>query len=169
MLFTGGALLTGATAYSALGLVGTFLGGSFLFRPIAVAWLLGTVIWYLTGSRRVPFGRASVQARRDLALRSAPGLVYFGALLGVGLLTQMSTPLVYGGALLALASGPMVGLAYGAAFGVGRSLPAWGGAILAGRWDPSTVSHGLIERGSLIGRLGGLAASAFLVAMAFGG
>lgn len=154
-------MVSGALTYCALGLTTALLGATFVFRPIAVVWFVGTVLWYLAGSRRVPFGRASVQARRDLAQKGSPGLVYFGAVLGIGLLTQMAAPLVYGGALPTLSSSPSWGLAYGAASGVGRSAPAWAGAILAGRWDPTSVSLGLIEKGYGLRRLTGAGAAPF--------
>jgi hypothetical protein len=75
----------------------------------------------------------------------------------------MSTPLVYGGALLALASGPATGIAYGAAFGLGRSLTTWGGAIFADRWSPGAVADALTTD-TVAGRwLGGVGAGAILV------
>ncbi len=55
--------------------------------------------------------------------------MYFGALLGMGVFTEMASPLVIGGAWLSIAWGMHWGMSYGLGFGVARSMPAFRGAI----------------------------------------
>jgi hypothetical protein len=141
LLFVLGATASGATVYGAFGSLGTLVGHPRFFLLCAAGWFLGTLVWYLSGARQVPWGRASVQARRDLAFSGPGGLVYFGALLGIGIATQMATPLVYGGACLALGSGPISGMLYGSGFGAGRSLAALTGAVFGHRWGAGRVAE----------------------------
>lgn len=138
-------MIAGGLAYAALGEIGRLLGGRRLFGPAALAMLVGAAVWHGLGGRAVPFGRVGVQANRDLAFKGPWGIVYFGALLGIGLLTQMSTPLVYGGAVLSMASGAAGGFIYGAGFGLGRSLPALGAALRGTPEDPSTIARFFTE------------------------
>jgi hypothetical protein len=133
--------------------------GRRLALPVALAAFLFCLWWYARNSYRVPFGRSSVQANKSL-VRGWLGIVYFGALLGVGLLTEMSTPLVWAGAIYSVVTGPAAAAAYGLGFGVGRSSPAIAGAFLGpGVRDPHRV--GLFVVSDLRSRLRwpGLAAS----------
>lgn len=140
--FTVGATLAAALTYGLIGWVGT------IFPPVAAAISLlafaGSFVWHLAGRRRVPWGHEHVQARRDLALRGVEGKLYFGAILGIGLLTDMATPLVYGGAALALSLGAFNGATYGVGFGLGRAIPAWFAAGLGRRFSPGTVAARMI-------------------------
>ena len=111
----------------------------------AVVYLMWTATWYLRQLVRVPLGRDSRQSNRHFASRGVLGQIYFGGVLGVGLLTQMSTPLVYAGALLSLANGPMWGGVYGVGFGLGRSVTPWIGAMKGEFEAPHRVSMFLIE------------------------
>ena len=52
------------------------------------------------------------------------GRAYFGALLGTGILTEMSTPLVWSGLIYSVAAGLPAAALYGMGFGFGRSAPA---------------------------------------------
>jgi hypothetical protein len=131
LAFTAGACTAGLLAYAALGLIGGLVG-RWLAMPVATAAFLFCFWWYARNSYRVPFGRSSVQANKSL-VRGWLGVVYFGALLGVGLLTEMSTPLVWAGALYSVATGPAAAAAYGLGFGLGRSSPAIAGAFLGPR------------------------------------
>ena len=95
----------GALAYAAFGTLRLLLSPSWPLHGLALAALLGALVWHVCGRHRIPWGRESVQARRPTAERGWPGLLYFGALLGVGLLTEMATPLVLAGAVMAAAQG----------------------------------------------------------------
>ena len=61
------------------------------------------------------------------------GRVYFGYLLGLGVVTHLTTPLVYALLALSAAAGWQVALALGIGFGLGRSLLAVAGAVLVDR------------------------------------
>lgn len=123
--------MAGLLGYTSLGLIGGLVGRR-VAMPVALAAFLFCLWWYARNSYRVPFGRSSVQANKSL-IRGWLGVVYFGALLGVGLLTEMSTPLVWTGAIYSVATGPAAAAIYGLAFGVGRSSPAIAGAFLGPR------------------------------------
>lgn len=125
-----------AAWYGLLGSAGQVAYLSYL-APLVVAGYLYSLYWHIRGRVVVPFGRASVQANRDL-VRGTPGLVYFGALLGHGLLTEMSSPLVWAGAGFAAVAGPLPGLLYGIGFGLGRSATALAGIPLG----PRTTDYG---------------------------
>jgi hypothetical protein len=131
LAFTTGACTAGLLGYTALSLVGG-LAGRRLAVPVAALAFLLCLWWYARNFYRVPFGRSSVQANKAL-IRGWLGVVYFGALLGVGLLTEMSTPLVWAGALYSVAVGPGAAATYGIAFGLGRSTPAIAGGFLGPR------------------------------------
>lgn len=72
-------------------------------------------------------------------------MLYFGAILGVGLVTDMSTPLVYGGAALSLGIGPGAAVVYGLGFGLGRSVPGWIAVVVGANVSPSDVAVGMIS------------------------
>jgi hypothetical protein len=116
--------------YGLLALIGTSFGLSTVGAALAIGIALASMVWHL--GRRMQFvgDRRGFQARRDLAVRPPLGLYYFGALLGFGFLTTMSTPLVYAGAAIAFASPISLGVLYGAGFALGRSIPAIVGVAL---------------------------------------
>ncbi len=91
---------------------------------LAVAALTAAGLWHGLGRRSFPGDRHALQANRRLASRGPVGLIYFGGLLSVGLLTEMTTPLVYGGVSFCLWAGPTVGALYGGGFALGRAVPA---------------------------------------------
>ncbi len=126
-----GACTAGLVGYAVLGLIGGLVGRR-LVMPVAAAAFVFCFWWYARNLYRVPLGRSSVQANKSL-VRGWSGIVYFGALLGVGLLTEMSTPLVWTGALYSVAAGPAAAAAYGLGFGLGRSSPAIAGGFLGPR------------------------------------
>jgi hypothetical protein len=118
--------------------------------------------WWWRGRPVVASGR---QISKRLARAPAIGPVAYGAVLGTGVLTIMSTPAVWLGLCCCVAiGGPGWGSAYGASFGIGRWLmlvldarrsrgkpPAAAGLLALGRQiDPSS-------RFRLVGLLGGLA------------
>lgn len=138
MLFAVSAATTGAAVFGVTGLLGEVRLLATGAAALAAGAYLGAAAWYVTARRVVPFGRAAVQTSRAVAFRGRIGVAYFGALLGAGLLTEMSTPLVWCGALAAAAMGVPWALAFGAAFGVGRSLPP---LVFAVRREPETPAN----------------------------
>jgi len=129
-LFTLGAALAGVLTYGGLALVARAFDAGLVVRVAAIAWIAFCLCWYAFGFTKVPLGRESIQANRQWANKGPRGVFYFGALLGIGLLTQMTSPLVLGGALVAASSGVWWAVLYGAGFGAGRSLPALSGAVV---------------------------------------
>ena len=114
-------MLGGGLWYGLLGTVGSATGRMLL--PAAAVCFGYCLMWHARGRAQVPFGRRSIQANKSL-VRGVPGLLYFGALLSTGILTEMSTPLVWAGIVYSLAAGLPAALYYGIGFGVGRSVPA---------------------------------------------
>jgi hypothetical protein len=143
--FTVGAALSAGLVYGGLGAVGGLLGGPRVFGPAAAILLGWSGIWYLRGGGHVPFGRPGVQAKRALVTRGYIGLSLFGAILGVGLLTEMSTPLVQAGCGLALAQQPLFGLCYGMGFGLGRSTGPWIGALAPRRLSMQSLAQPFLD------------------------
>ncbi len=92
-----------------------------LARPIfAVGLLLGLAWHALRGDHLFTWPRR--QIRRDVALHPRYGMFIYGAVLGVGVLTLVTTPLVWLGGLGVVASGsPVVGAILGLAFGLARA------------------------------------------------
>lgn len=141
-IFTLGSALAAAVVYGLLGLLGSAF---WPFTPVvSFVALGGALVWHLRGKERVPWGHEHVQARRDLAMHGPKGTLYFGAILGVGLLTDMATPLVYGGAALSLTLQVLPAIAYGVGFGLGRAGPAWIAVLVGRRFSPGSVAAQLI-------------------------
>lgn len=130
--FAVGAALAGGLTYGLLGVAGTALPG-WLAPGLAIVFLAQAIAFHASGKRSFLGDRDGRQANRGWAYSRPTGVLYFGALLGVGLLTRMSSPLVHFGAALSLVSGPIGGLGYGIGFGVGRSIPAMAGALIGTR------------------------------------
>ena len=116
--------------------------------------------WHLSGRVGFPFDRSGVQANRGWAMSTRLGRVYFGYLLGLGVITHLTTPLVYALLALSAAAGWQAALALGIGFGLGRSLLAVAGAVLVDRGgDPGEISTRIITPGTLdrwVGVLGGV-------------
>jgi hypothetical protein len=100
-----------------------------LFLVLTVALVLRSIFWHIRPLKRFRWSRFQHQASRPLSELGIPGLVYFGAILGVGIATEMSTPLVQAGAMGAIWGGAIWGAVYGACFGIGRSSPLWSAAL----------------------------------------
>lgn len=115
----------GAVSYALLGLVGSALPGS-PWPKLAVALGLASfasAIWYLLPNPRLLFSPTRQVARHPLVYSPVTGAVIFGGILGIGLITRIVTPLVWVGAIAVIARGSAFwGLAYGMAFGLGRTL-----------------------------------------------
>lgn len=160
-LFASGAAVAGVLTYGGLALVVSAFDARLVVRVVAIAWIAFCLCWHAFGFVKVPLGRESIQANRQWARKGPPGLVYFGAVLGIGLLTQTASPLVLGGAFVAASSGVWWAVLYGAGFGTGRSLPAFSGAMAGlGGLDPGQLAARTISRRrTWVTRLAGSAAS----------
>lgn len=83
---------------------------------------LAALAWYVYPSTRLLLSPRKQLTRRYVEVPLA-GSALFGAVLGIGLMTLITTPLVWSGALAVVASGSFaVGLVYGLGFAVGRTL-----------------------------------------------
>ena len=137
MFFLGAAFSASAT-YGVAGLLSAALPGE-VWRVLVGIAVLISAAWYLSQRRVYAFTLRGRQARRKRAQRGIFGVAYFGALLGVGLLTEISTPLVLCGLASCVLEGPLYGLIYGAGFAFGRSAPAFAGAASRRELEPSRV------------------------------
>ncbi len=146
--FVLGAGPASALAYATLSLLGA-TPTLRVFALVAAALLFGAAgFWHLAGLASFPLNRAGRQASRSRVQRGWLGVVYFGAVLGSGLMTAMATPLVYAGALVSAAAGPMGGMFYGLGFGLGRSAPAMVGAVVGSRGPEATEVVTIMTTGS---------------------
>jgi len=91
-------------------------------------------------------------------------LIYFGALLGVGVLTEMSTPLVWAGVVYSAAAGLPWAIMYGLGFGLGRSMPALAAVPVYGR----DINYGDVAA-LVVGSLRGPLRYVAVMTAAFGG
>ena len=124
------------------------------------------LIWHLSGRTGFPFDRSGVQANRAWATSMRVGRFYFGYLLGLGVITHLTTPLVYVLLALSAAAGWHVALALGVGFGLGRSLVAGAGAVLVDRGgDPDEISARIITPGA-VDRWVGVVSALAVVAVA---
>jgi hypothetical protein len=158
-VFTGAAVATGALTNLGWGLLGEIGRLDALWFALAFVLLVASVAWYAKRGITFPFARQGAQANREWARWPAFGLFYFGGLMGIGILTAMSTPLVYAGVAMSLALGPLWGVLYGAAFGIGRSIPAFVGAALGPSIVPESVASGISIRFQSEARVIGLLAT----------
>lgn len=119
------------------------------------------LVWHLSGRTGFPFDRSGVQANREWAMATRVGRVYFGYLLGVGVITHLTTPLVYALLALSAAAGWQAALALGIGFGLGRSLLAVAGAVLVDRGgDAGEISARIITPGAVDRWVGAVSAIA---------
>ncbi len=105
-----------------LALLGEAFSAKFAL-PLAAAMYAAAGIWHASARNGFPHDRSGIQANRQL-VRGLAGRAYFGALLGTGILTEMSTPLVWSGLIYSVAAGLPAAALYGMGFGFGRSAPA---------------------------------------------
>lgn len=161
-----GAVVGGMLTYGAIGLV--FPSGiqRAVNDPVTVYLLAASFLWHIRGRPTFRGAKAEIQANRQWATSRRFGRVYFGVLLGAGLLTAMTTPLVFAGAGLAAVNGPGWGVAYGAGFGTGRSIPTFAAVFASATGSdvsPASVTDRLVIRGGrLARRLGSCTASGAL-------
>jgi hypothetical protein len=159
-----------AAAVPTYGVIGSILPLQLRDRartPLGAVILLYGLVWHLGSRHSFPFARDGIQANRRLAACGIRGLVYFGGLLGVGLLTTMTTPLVLAGGVLTALSGPLWGAAYGAGFATGRAAPAFAATALnrgPARLTPGDLAQMFTVRGAKMSRsLGGVVALVTLI------
>jgi hypothetical protein len=106
---------------------------------ILTGWALA---WHLVGRPGFRWRHLGIQANRSWVQRGPLGLVYFGALLGAGVITEMSTPLAYAWIAAAGANGVSWGVIAGLGAGLGRATPAFAGAArLAGAMSPGSIGR----------------------------
>jgi hypothetical protein len=153
----------GLITHVVLAEAGLLIGTEALFLVLAAALTVLSGAWHIRGRQTFPGDRQSVQANRALAFRGRLGLFYFGGLLGVAFLTEMSTPLLYVGAALSLAEGWPWAAAYGVGFGVGRAAPALVAACMRTSPSPDEVSRTFTLANRRRGRRVGIAASGALL------
>lgn len=122
--------------YATWAAVGSLLHSLLMWVATLLAYAY-SAYWHARGRYGFPLQRRGIQANRAL-VRGKAGPVYFGALLGAGFITEMSTPLVWAGALYAATSGITAAGGYGIGFGLGRSAPALAGIVLG----PSITDYG---------------------------
>jgi hypothetical protein len=152
--------------YSLLGLVGSlvpFSGPTSMAIVLALGAILSTA-WYLNPNPDwLPSPRKQV-ARHPAVYVAGKGGLIFGGLLGVGVLTKVTTPLVWVGVAASLAAGSAQwGLAYGAGFGLGRSVQLFIEYFLP-ESDPAVRLHrAMVTQGQLYRVLGLLVGLATLV------
>lgn len=116
----------------------------YLIPPAVAAWAAiaaagYSLVWHASGARRFPGSHPGWQVDRQIATQTRLGRVYFGGSLGFGIVTQMSTPLVYVVALYAIAVHLPLALLAGAGFGLGRSRPILTGLRAGDRVTPLAV------------------------------
>jgi hypothetical protein len=152
-------LFAGAFFYGAAGAI-----GNLVFRwpllLVALYLLVASTWWHLRRRGDVPAGRGGIQARRNWATQGRRGLAYFGAVLSVGVLTEMTTPLVYAGLAMAGGSGWLGAAGYGVGFALGRSVPPWIAALVPARSSPATLTLFFIQNARRLHPLGVLAGAA---------
>ncbi len=134
--YTLGAVLGGVAS------IGVISGVCAVLPPVlrvgvASAVTAYALAWHARGARTFGGSRSGRQANRRWAQQTRFGRFYFGAVLGFGVLTYMTTPLVYAGWLYAAAVGLPASLLAGVGFGLGRSRPIATGLAARGRMSPA--------------------------------
>jgi len=125
-----GSLAGGLTLGGLAGLVGSLVPSSWRTAPVtlvacAVALLLGLAIDLRAGGHGVPSWRRQVDVGWLEKYRGWVMGLGFGAQLGFGLVTIITSTTTYAAVLLAALSGQVgAGLAIGGAFGMVRALPS---------------------------------------------
>ena len=141
------AAVTGVVFYGSLGALGS-VGGIWVervFQVVALGILLGSFAWYVRWGVNFPGSRRGRQANRRRAQRGLRGSIYFGAVLGPGVLTEAATPLVLLGVALSVGYGLTWSAGYGLGFAAGRSAASWTGVVLGGRdVNVNSVVHGML-------------------------
>jgi hypothetical protein len=130
---------------------------------LAVGAILSMVWYFHPNPGWLPSPRKQVARHPAVYVVGTGGLI-FGGLLGVGVLTKVTTPLVWVGVAASFAAGSAAwGLAYGAGFGFGRSVQMFIEYFLP-ESDPAARLHRtMVRQGQLYRALGLLVGLATLV------
>jgi hypothetical protein len=123
VFFAAGAGAVGSGAYTAIGATGGVvpLTSLALGTIVLAAGCVWALVWYAHPVPRLLPSPTKQLNRRYVEVPLA-GAALFGAVLGVGLLTPVTTPLVWAGAIAVLASGSAAaGALYGFGFALGRT------------------------------------------------
>jgi hypothetical protein len=149
-----------------LGLVGSFVPFSGP-TSMAIVLALGSILsiaWYLHPNPAwLPSPRKQVARHPAVYVPGRGGLI-FGGLLGVGVLTKVTTPLLWVGVAASLAAGSALwGLAYGAGFGLGRSVQMFIEYLLPERDPAARLHRAMVRQGQIYRALGLLVGLATLV------
>jgi hypothetical protein len=148
---------------SLLGLALRRFGGVPLDSFLFAAGVLGA-LWYVKGSLRwlptLPY-----QVARGPAHHGYLGAWLFGALLGVGWLTIVTTPFVWVGVIASVLAGSVSwGATYGVAFGIGRStLLGW--KLVSPSTDPDIHMDSFLYLHDRVARPLGLALGTVIAAV----
>lgn len=121
--FAVGGLATAAGTYGAIGAIGGAIpiASPSLAQTALALGSIWTLAWYAHPAPRLLPSPTKQLNRRYVEVPVA-GAALFGSVLGVGLLTPVTTPFVWTGAIAALASGSgSAGALYGAGFAGGRT------------------------------------------------
>lgn len=143
-----GAVSAGGLAYGAVGQVGHVLG---LWKlpiglPLFLASGLALGAWYYRKQQQ-PSASQGRQISKRLARASGIGPLAYGAVLGVGLLTIVSTPAVWLGLVCCLGLGRAAsGVVYGMSFGAGRALVLVRDSRQVGRGAPEQIVLHVLRR-----------------------
>jgi len=123
--------------------IGALLPDSVVLALVLItgACIVFSLLWHLRGSLSFPGNRVSMQVDRERTFYTPTGRFYFGAVMGVGLLTHMTTPLVYVFVLLTPSMSYVQALVIASGFATGRSIPILAGFMnVLKRPDPGDVS-----------------------------
>jgi len=159
----------GAAVYAVIGALGAVT--SYGSKPLSLIALavggLWCLAWYIWPSPRL-LPSPSKQLNRQYVEVPVIGSAAFGGVLGIGLLTLVTTPLVWVGALTVLASGSVVlGAVYGASFALGRASQLLWDRVRAQR-PASEIGLWVARRRQTRHRVGALLAVSLVVAAALG-
>jgi hypothetical protein len=125
LAFAGAAAAAGGLTYAAMGWAGQAAGLPSLRigEPLLLASAAFVAGWHGWWRRTRPKASSGRQISKRLARAHGTGAAAYGAVLGVGVLTIVSTPAVWLGLCCCLAAGaPAWGGLYGLSFGGGRAL-----------------------------------------------
>ena len=172
--FLPGAVVGAVVTFGALSLIGSALPGGWLPYAVAAVIAVTAAVAEARGSRIAPQIRRQLPEhwRRVMPMPVAAAL--YGVLLGLGFTTFVLTFGVWALAGIALALGePLIGLAIGVGFGVGRALPIIALAPIADRPAGRAAVELLAERPGLyrgirLGDAVALAAAAAALSLAAG-
>lgn len=135
-----GAIMGGALLATLAGLLGALVPAT---ATLAAAVIAATysLWWHASDKPTFRGSRSGWQADREIAMRTRLGRVYFGGLLGFGIATYMSTPLVYTLSFYAAATHLPNALVAGVGFGLGRSRPIATGLRARGGLSPAVIAN----------------------------